>query len=107
AVLWVGHALGYGRPRIGGPVVDFLLPAHMVSFVWRALLRFAFAAREDGRREAGRAVLRIPLTNIVAIMAGRRALAAYLRALAGHAPQWDKTHHHAHPAFLEAGERPA
>ncbi|HTM94734.1 MAG TPA: hypothetical protein VL100_02800, partial [Croceibacterium sp.] len=70
-------------------------------------LRFAFTAREYGWREAGWAVLRIPLTNIIAIVAGRRALFAYLRTFAGHAPQWDKTAHHAHPAALEVLERAA
>lgn len=106
-VLAVGDALGYGRPWIGGPTVDFLLVANMVSFIWRAMFRFAFTAREYGWREAGRAVLRIPLTNIVAIMAGRRAFFAYLRTFGGAPPLWDKTHHHAHPARLEVLERAA
>jgi adsorption protein B len=105
AFLAIGDALGYGRPWIGGPTVEFLLVANMVSFAWRALLRFAFTAREYGWSEAGRAVLRIPLTNIVAIMAGRRALTAYLRTFNGHPPLWDKTHHHSHPALLEAREQ--
>jgi bacteriophage N4 adsorption protein B len=104
-LLAIGEALGHGRPWIGGPLIDTLLWANMVSFAWRALFRFAFTAREYGWREAGWAVLRIPLTNIIAIMAGRRALFAYLRTFAGHAPQWDKTCHHAHPALLEG--RPA
>ena len=107
AVLAAGDALGYGRPWVGGPLVDFLLAANMVSFIWRATLRFAFTAREYGLREAGWAVLRIPLTNIIAIVAGRRALFAYLRTFGGHAPQWDKTDHHAHPAALEVLERAA
>jgi adsorption protein B len=106
-VLGVGRALGYARPWIGGPTVDFLLAANMASFVWRAIFRFAFTAREYGWHEAGRAVLRIPLTNIIAIMAGRRAFFAYLRTFVGHAPQWDKTYHHAHPAGREALERAA
>lgn len=104
AVLEIGDVLGYDRPWIGGPLVNFLLAANMASFIWRAAFRFAFMAREYGRREAGWAILRIPLTNIIAIMAGRRALSAYVRTFGGRAPQWDKTHHHAHPARPEVYE---
>lgn len=101
-VLALGEALGYGRPWIGGPLVEFLLWANMASFAWRAALRFAFTAREYGWREGLWALVRVPLTNVIAIMAGRRALFAYLRTFAGHSPAWDKTHHHAHPALVEA-----
>jgi adsorption protein B len=101
ALLTVGEALGYGRPWVGGPLVEFLLVANTVSFAWRAALRFAFTAREYGWAEAGWSVLRIPLANVIAIMAGRRALFAYMRTFAGHAPQWDKTDHRIHPALVE------
>src|SRR5690606_3961831 len=106
-ILAMGSVLGYGRPWVGGPLIDFLLAANMASFIWRATLRCAFTAREYGWREAGRALLRIPLTNIIAIMASRRALFAYLRTFGGAPPVWDKTYHHAHPVGVEASERPA
>ena len=54
-----------------------------------------------------RAVLRIPLANVIAIMAGRRALVAYSRSLAGGAPLWEKTRHEVHPAALQAVKVPA
>lgn len=107
AILAAGEALGFGRPWVGGPLIDILLWANIASFVWRTGFRFAFAAREYGVREAGRALLRIPLTNIIAIMAGRRALLAYVRSLGGEAPRWDKTHHRLHPALVDPQERPA
>ena len=65
-------------------------------------MRFSFTAREYGWREGLRAVGRIPVANVVAIMAGRRALAAYIRTLLGARPVWDKTFHHAHPAAAPA-----
>lgn len=107
AMLAVGEALGFGRPWVGGPLIATLLWANMASFVWRSGFRFAFTAREYGAREAGWALLRIPLANIIAIMAGRRALFAYVRSLGGEAPQWDKTYHRLHPALTEPQERPA
>lgn len=73
----------------------------MVSVLWRAAWRAAFVAREYGWREAGLAVLRIPVANVIGIMAGWRALAAYCGNLRGATLRWDKTAHPAHPAALE------
>ena len=70
----------------------------MLSVLWRAAWRAAFVAREYGWSEAGFAVLRIPVANVIGIMAGWRALAAYCGNLRGAALRWDKTTHAAHPA---------
>jgi adsorption protein B len=35
---------------------------------------------------------------LIAILAGGRALLAYVRTLCGEKPRWEKTFHHAHPA---------
>ncbi len=69
-----------------------------VGFVWRAASRALFTAREYGLGQGLRAVLRIPVANVIAIMAGRRALSAYLATLRGQAVIWEKTDHAAHPA---------
>ncbi|WP_241657524.1 glycosyl transferase family protein [Aurantiacibacter suaedae] len=76
----------------------WLLWLNLASFLWRAAMRFAFTSREYGWGEGLRAVLRIPVTNVIAIMAGRRAFFAYLSTLRGAAPKWDKTEHDTHPA---------
>jgi adsorption protein B len=65
-------------------------------------MRFAFTAREYGMGEGLRAVVRLPLANVIAIIAGRRAVFAYARTLGGRAAVWDKTEHDAHPASLVA-----
>jgi adsorption protein B len=57
-----------------------------------------FVGQEYGWAEGLRAVLRIPVANVIAIMAGRRAIVGYMRSLAGHPVGWDKTEHLAHPA---------
>jgi bacteriophage N4 adsorption protein B len=75
------------------PLLKVLLWANLAAFVWRAIWRFGFAARLYGWAEGVRAVLRIPLANVVAIMAGRRALVAYAASLRGGALAWDKTPH--------------
>lgn len=99
-VLAVAGALGLTRPWPYDPVIWWLLAVNLASFVWRAAARFGFTAREYGPWEGLRAVLRIPVSNIIAIMAGRRALVAYARTLAGAKPHWDKTFHHAHPTGM-------
>jgi len=97
--LWIGGWIGLVRPWQADPLLAALLAANLASFVWRAAMRFAFTAREYGWREGIWAVVRIPVANVIAIMAGRRALAAYLRTLRGAPARWDKTFHHAHPAM--------
>jgi len=77
--------------------------ANLASFAWRAAMRFAFTAREYGWREGLRAILRLPPANIITIMAGRRALASYVRSLLGGRVRWEKTRHETHPAFMAAG----
>jgi adsorption protein B len=98
-VLWIGGSIGLVRPWRSDPLLAALLLANLASFAWRALMRFSFTAREYGWREGVWAVVRIPLANVIAIMAGRRALVAYARTLRGAEPRWDKTFHHAHPAM--------
>jgi len=96
-VLWIGRGLGVAPQWRADPLLLALLSANFASFAWRAAIRFAFTTREYGRLEGVRAVLRIPVANMIAIMAGRRALFAYLRTLVGAPVCWDKTVHDAHP----------
>jgi len=90
---------GYDRPWEPTPLLLALLGINMAAFVWRAVMRFAFTTREYGVMEGLHAILRIPLSNIIAIMAGRRAMFAYGRTLRGADLEWDKTAHHDHPAL--------
>lgn len=103
AILGVASLAGYSKPWKPDPFLDALILTNLASFALRALMRFAFTAREYGVSEGIRAVLRIPVANVIAIMAGRRAFFAYLRTLAGGLPKWDKTRHDAHPAMAGSG----
>nr|WP_086736784.1 glycosyl transferase family protein [Erythrobacter colymbi] len=113
-VLLVGYALvfltaimgllvvaGVAQPPPLTPLLAAVLIANGVAFVWRIAMRFVFTAREYGSVEGLFAVLRLPLANIIAIIAGRRAVTAYIGTLGGRKAVWDKTDHDAHPA--EAG----
>lgn len=90
-------ALGFAEPVPLDPVVRTVLLANLFAFVWRGVARFAFTAHSYGVGEGLTAVARIPLANLVAIIAGRRAVGAYARTLLGRAVEWDKTPHFVHP----------
>ncbi len=97
-VLGLARFAGWQGKLEISPLLGAMLTISFVAFVWRALWRFGFTASEYGLIEGARAVLRIPVANVIAIMAGRRALVAYARSLVGQAPGWDKTAHAHHPA---------
>jgi adsorption protein B len=95
-------ALGLVAPWKVDRWLAMLLVANLAAFAWRAAVRFAFTTREYGWAEGIRSVLRIPVANLIAIAAGRRALLAYVRTLLGEQPRWEKTFHDAHPAAAAA-----
>lgn len=100
-ILWSLYAVGLGNPITLTPFLKILLIINLCTFAWRAVFRFAFTARNYGVLEGAFAVLRVPLSNVIAIIAGRRAVFAYLRTLAGHSAVWDKTQHDTHPAKVD------
>ncbi|PLK26501.1 hypothetical protein C0V78_06075 [Novosphingobium sp. TH158] len=98
--LALAEMAGLAGPRAASPLLEGMVWICIAGMGWRAVMRFAFTAREYGLAEGCLAVLRIPVANIIAIMASRRALMAYLRSLRGSVPVWEKTAHHAHPALV-------
>ncbi len=80
------------------PALRLLLQLNLLALVWRLVWRVAFTTREYGWIEGLFALPRVVVSNVIAIMAGRRAVAAYWRSLQGDAPVWEKTEHIAHPA---------
>lgn len=81
-----------------------MLLASFAGFLWRAAARAVFTGREYGWREGLLSVLRIPVGNVIAIMAGRRAVAAYFRSLQDGQVTWEKTAHERHPAMARPQE---
>ena len=106
-LLWVASQTGLAPQTPMSPLLKLLLAANLAAFVWRAGWRFAFTARNYGWAEGIKAVLRIPVANVIAIMSGRRAVSAYIATLRGERATWDKTPHFAHPVQSEAGPRTA
>lgn len=100
AVLLAARLLGWEPGVPLSSVQGWLLALGLAGLVWRAGLRAVFVGREYGWAEGLRSLIRMPIANVVAIMAGRRAFSAYVRSLGGRAIAWDKTEHEVHPAFL-------
>ncbi len=70
-----------------------LLIASSFLLIWRALMRFVSVRHHYGTQEGMRAIPRMFISNIIAMMAARRAAVQYLRMLSGCAFEWDKTAH--------------
>ncbi|MEP3420553.1 MAG: glycosyl transferase family protein [Erythrobacter sp.] len=95
--LSIAVGMGLAQPTPLSPFLTGLLIVNLCFFGWRVAWRFTFTARNYGLVEGLLAVLRIPVTNVIAIMAGWRAVVAYSRTLSGRAIEWDKTPHTRHP----------
>lgn len=96
-LLGLGRLAGVTLPLPLSPELRAMLLFSTAAFGWRLAFRFAFTAHEYGWREGLRSVVRMPIANVIAILAGRRAMFAYLRSLRGESVSWDKTAHHAFP----------
>lgn len=103
-ILITARAAGWQHGSPVSPWLGALLTVTLFGCAWRAVMRFAFTTREYGLGEGLCAVLRIPVTNIISIMAGRRAIMAYVRSLRGFTVRWDKTAHQFHPVLQQRPE---
>ncbi len=83
-----GHALS---PLT--PAVRLLLAVNFGLLCWRLAIRALFTGYGYGWREGLRAIPRAIVSNIIAMMAARRAMMRYLTTRPGAEPRWDKTRH--------------
>lgn len=104
-VLEIARSAGWPGAVVPDPHWQVMLWVTFLTLVWRGGMRMAFTTREYGLAEGLRSMGRIVVANAIAILASRRAVAAYLRSLRGAPVTWDKTVHRLHPARLVLGER--
>ncbi|WP_369025861.1 glycosyl transferase family protein [Qipengyuania sp. RANM35] len=97
---WLASGLGIVAPSEYSPLLGFLLLINVLGLAARSLSRAVFTAREFGWRQGLLAIPRVVVSNIISIMAGRRALGAYIKTLRGGPVTWDKTDHSDHPAMV-------
>ncbi|WP_413818524.1 glycosyl transferase family protein [Sphingobium sp.] len=75
------------------PLLKNMLGLTAALMLWRLTVRAWFVGRAYGWRQALLSVPRTAVANLIAIMAARRALAAYVGLLRGAPLRWDKTNH--------------
>ena len=73
--------------------MEMLLRINAALLGWRLASRALFTGHAYGWREALWSLPRALVANLVALLAARRAVTAYVRALRGGALIWDKTRH--------------
>jgi bacteriophage N4 adsorption protein B len=103
-LLGIARLAGWIDGMMPSPLLQTLIAISFVGLGWRMAVRFVLTTREYGLTEGILAILRIPVANVIAIMAGRRAILAYLRTLRGAELSWDKTDHSYHPASVAGQE---
>lgn len=86
------------RPISSG--LALLFWANGLLLCWRLVLRFGFVAASYGWAEGLRAVPRVLVSNLVAMMAARKAMFDYLRTRRTGETRWEKTAH-AFPTIAE------
>lgn len=97
---WIASEAGVMKAVELSPTMKALLLINFLSLLWRLVSRVIFTGHEFGWREGLRALPRMVVSNVISIMAARRALIAYSRTLRGGAVIWEKTDHSDHPAFI-------
>jgi bacteriophage N4 adsorption protein B len=97
-LLWlITEALHWSGAHQTRPVEGWLADLLLVNAVllgWRLVVRASFVGRRYGWAEAMLSAIRVPIGNLVAIAAARRAVLQYWRMLRGRPLHWDKTAHH-------------
>lgn len=101
-ILIIAERLEVYEPEPIDPTLRVLLICNFCALLWRSLCRAVFTAREYSLTQGIMSALRMPIANVIAIMAGRRALSAYLASLYSGRVKWDHTVHHSHPALAAA-----
>ena len=74
-----------------GPVLDRLLLACSLLLMWRIVMRVTFSWRQYGAVQGLLAIPRVLVSNLIAILAVRRAVDVYRRARRDGVVRWDKT----------------
>ena len=100
AILAAAQVQGLYQPPAMRAEIIILLWLNSAFLLWRLAVRAGFVAALYGPKEALLSVPRSIVSNVIAIMAMRRACTNYLRHCFGAPLTWDKTAHHFMPDKL-------
>jgi len=106
-VVAIAERLGLYQPAPPDPASRVLLVATGFTLVWRLIVRAACTGWNHGASEALWSLPRALVSNVIAVMAARRALQAYIASLNGAPLAWDKTRHRIPAAIVAQRGEPA
>ncbi len=81
------------RPIGGLPLPDFLIAFNLGLLGWRLAMRALFTGAAYGASEAIWSLPRALVSNVISLLAARRAITRYVAMLRGGPATWDKTAH--------------
>ncbi|HEX8535013.1 MAG TPA: glycosyl transferase family protein [Allosphingosinicella sp.] len=93
SVLFLARAFTRFEPDPIPPFLALLLELNLALLGWRLAMRSTFVALAYGWREGLRSIPRVVVSNIIAMMAARRAVFRYLSIRRTGSASWDKTAH--------------
>lgn len=85
-----------------GETLRMLLLLNGALLLWRLVIRAVCVARHYGWQEGALSVPRMVISNVIAMLAARRAVVSYFKMLRTGQVQWDKTDH----SFPSKAQRP-
>lgn len=100
AFLAIAQSQGIHQPAPLPAALVSLLWLNAAFLMWRSGVRAVFVSALYGPKEAILSIPRSFVSNIIAIMAARRACVIYIRHCFGSPLIWDKTAHHTIPDTL-------
>jgi adsorption protein B len=101
ALGWAGQFLLGWNAIVVGDGMRLLLAFNAVMLCWRLAMRGHFTARWYGLGEAMLSLPRAFFSNVIAMLAARRAIGLYWRMLRSGEVIWDKTEHPEHEAIYD------
>jgi adsorption protein B len=102
AILAIAQMYGVHRASALPPLLGWLFGLNFVFLLWRLGVRAGFVGALYGPNEALLSVPRSFVSNIISVMAARRACIFYVRHCFGAPLHWDKTAHHNMPDSVGA-----
>lgn len=82
-------------------VPPWVIEVNIMLLAWRLVMRILFTSAAYGWRESIWSIPRAVISNLISLLAARRALTRYVAMLRGHSLAWEKTAHH-FPAHFAA-----
>ena len=100
-LLWIAQYAGYYSFDPLSNIMQSMLLCSSFLLFWRFLMRSAFSYYHYGIAQACYVLPRMVVSNVISILAARRAVAIYCKYCLGYSMIWEKTRHEIMPPFYQ------